>query len=263
MRTKQPIYLSVASMWEMKLQEQNPELDLDRLTVAKPCSANWNEMTGDERARHCADCGLSVYNIAALTPKQTRDLIASHEGKRLCIRLFKRADGTVITRDCPKGLAAYRARIARIAGAAFAAILGLFSISYSQTASPAELGRGQRSATFLSVPLVEGRVIDQTGAVIPNAKVTIKTSTGKKIVKTTDKYGRFQFLDSRLIGRNSIKIEQEGFQTFGDQFEIFARERIEYKVTLEIGAFIGVVIIEPPPLIDTRSSGITTTIRVN
>ena len=247
----------------MKLQERKPELDLDRISVAKPCSASWGEMTGDERSRLCAGCERHVYNISALTQKETRDLIASHEGKRLCIRLFKRTDGTVITSDCPKGLAAYRRRVTRFATAAFASILGLFSISYSQTTFPSDIGSGRRGVTGLMVPLVEGRVIDQTGAVIPNAKVTIKTSAGKKIVKTTDEFGRFQFLDSRLIGKNSIKIEREGFQVFGDQFEIFARERIDYDVRLEVGMMIGEIIILPPPPIDMRSSDITTTFRVN
>ena len=247
----------------MKLQERKPELDLDRISVAKPCSASWGEMTGDERSRLCAGCERHVYNISALTQKETRDLIASHEGKRLCIRLFKRTDGTVITSDCPRGLAAYRRRVATFATAAFASILGLFSISYSQTTFPSDIGSGQRGVTTLMVPLVEGRVIDQNGAVIPNAKVTIKTSTGKKIVKTTDENGRFQFLDSRLIGKNSIKIERDGFNVFVDIFMSTAHERIDYCVRLEVGMLMGDITILPPPQIDMRSSDITTTFRVN
>lgn len=220
-------------------------------------------MTGDERSRLCAGCERQVYNISALTPMETRDLIASHEGKRLCIRLFKRTDGTVITSDCPKGLAAYRRRVTRFATAAFASILGLFSVSYSQTTFPSDIGSGQRGVTTLMVPLVEGRVIDQNGAVIPNAKVTIKTSTGKKIVKTTDENGRFQFLDSRLIGKNSIKIERDGFNVFVDIFMSTAHERIDYCVRLEVGMLMGDITILPPPQIDMRSSDITTTFRVN
>lgn len=239
------------------------KLDIDRLSVAKPCSASWDEMTGDERSRLCAGCERHVYNISALTPMETRDLIASHEGKRLCIRLFKRTDGTVITSDCPKGLAAYRRRVTRFATAAFASILGLFSVSYSQTTFPSDIGSGQRGVTTLMVPLVEGRVIDQNGAVIPNAKVTIKTSTGKKIVKTTDENGRFQFLDSRLIGKNSIKIERDGFNVFVDIFMSTAHERIDYCVRLEVGMLMGDITILPPPQIDMRSSDITTTFRVN
>lgn len=220
-------------------------------------------MTGDERSRLCAGCERQVYNISALTPMETRDLSASHEGKRLCIRLFKRTDGTVITSDCPKGLAAYRRRVTRFATAAFASILGLFSVSYSQTTFPSDIGSGQRGVTTLMVPLVEGRVIDQNGAVIPNAKVTIKTSTGKKIVKTTDENGRFQFLDSRLIGKNSIKIERDGFNVFVDIFMSTAHERIDYCVRLEVGMLMGDITILPPPQIDMRSSDITTTFRVN
>lgn len=220
-------------------------------------------MTGDERSRLCAGCERHVYNISALTSKETRDLIASHEGTRLCVRLFKRADRTVITRDCPRGLAAYRRRVTRFATAAFASILGLFSVSYSQTTFPSDIGSGRRGVTGLMVPLVEGRVIDQNGAVIPNAKITIKTATGKKIVKTTDEFGRFQFLDSRLIGKNSIKIEREGLNVFVDIFKITARERIDYSARLEVGMMMGDITILPQPPIDMRSSDITTTFRVN
>src|SRR4051812_43681240 len=38
-------------------------LRLDSLTVASPCSANWAEMTGDDRSRFCGKCEKNVYNL--------------------------------------------------------------------------------------------------------------------------------------------------------------------------------------------------------
>jgi hypothetical protein len=73
---------------------------LDDLRVATPCRANWDEMVGDDRVRFCSDCSRSVYNIGAMTSTEAVALIAGREG-RLCARLFRRADGTVVTADCP------------------------------------------------------------------------------------------------------------------------------------------------------------------
>ena len=73
---------------------------LDDIRIATPCQANWDEMPGDDRVRSCPMCARSVYNIAALTSHEAAALIANREG-RLCARLFRRADGTIVTADCP------------------------------------------------------------------------------------------------------------------------------------------------------------------
>ena len=73
------------------------QIQLDRLRIASPCPASWEQMTGDDRARFCELCNLQVYNIAELTAREARSLIANTEG-RICARLYRRADGTVITK---------------------------------------------------------------------------------------------------------------------------------------------------------------------
>src|SRR3954468_4131949 len=73
---------------------------LDDIRIATPCRENWDEMPGDDRVRSCPACSRSVYNIAAMTSEEAAALIAGREG-RLCARLFRRADGTVVTADCP------------------------------------------------------------------------------------------------------------------------------------------------------------------
>jgi hypothetical protein len=73
---------------------------LDDIRIATPCQMNWDEMPGDDRVRSCSACSRLVYNIAAMTSDEALSLIANREG-RLCARLFRRADGTIITADCP------------------------------------------------------------------------------------------------------------------------------------------------------------------
>ena len=75
---------------------------LNRLQIASPCPASWAEMSGDERARFCATCEKHVYDFSKMTAAEGMALIREKEGQ-VCARLWRRADGTVITADCPVG----------------------------------------------------------------------------------------------------------------------------------------------------------------
>jgi hypothetical protein len=77
---------------------------LDRISIASPCSADWNAMQGDDRKRYCSQCKLHVHNLSGMTADESIDLLRAAGQGRLCVRLFRRADGTVLTRDCPVGL---------------------------------------------------------------------------------------------------------------------------------------------------------------
>ena len=99
---------------------------LDHVTVAAPCSADWDEMIGDERARFCGLCKLSVYNLSGMTRREAEALIAGAEG-RLCVRYYRRADGTILTDNCPVGLRAIKRRLSRIASATLSTVLGFFA----------------------------------------------------------------------------------------------------------------------------------------
>ena len=93
---------------------------LDKIKIASPCGANWDEMYGSERKRFCAECKLNVYNISEMTKDEAENFILRSEG-RLCLRIYQRRDGTVITRDCPVGWARVKRRISRV----YSAALGL------------------------------------------------------------------------------------------------------------------------------------------
>ena len=94
---------------------------LANITIASPCQADWNEMYGDNRKRFCGDCKLNVYNLSGMTRDEAETLIMNAEG-RLCVRFYKRADGSVITQDCPVGWAKVKQR-ANVIATAFASIL--------------------------------------------------------------------------------------------------------------------------------------------
>ena len=94
---------------------------LELIQIAAPCAASWDEMTGDERVRFCKLCKLNVYNLSDMNREEAEEFVQRREG-RTCVRLFRRADGTVLTNDCPVGLRAVKQRLVR----AVAALAGLF-----------------------------------------------------------------------------------------------------------------------------------------
>jgi len=74
--------------------------------IASPCDQDWSDMTGDDKCRHCDLCDKKVFNLSSMTESEVSSLIQGSED--ICVRLYKREDGTVLTEDCPVGLAAVR-----------------------------------------------------------------------------------------------------------------------------------------------------------
>ena len=99
---------------------------LNNIRVASPCSADWGGMIGTDRKRYCGDCKLNVYNISGMTLPEAESLLTQSEG-RLCVRYYRRADGTVLTKDCPVGWAKVKDRVSRVATAAFSLLMTLFA----------------------------------------------------------------------------------------------------------------------------------------
>jgi hypothetical protein len=95
---------------------------LKHVRVASPCKSDWDQMIGTDRVRFCGQCSLNVYNLSAMTRDEAESFIAGNEG-RLCVRFYRRNDGSILTQDCPVGLAAVRARISYWTKAAAAAVL--------------------------------------------------------------------------------------------------------------------------------------------
>lgn len=99
------------------------KLNLDNLMIAAPCPAEWEKMAGDERVRFCGECRLNVYNVSDLSRAAAERLLREKEGK-LCVRFFRRADGTILTQNCPVGLRRAKRAVERMVSAV-AAMFGV------------------------------------------------------------------------------------------------------------------------------------------
>lgn len=194
---------------------------IDRLRVATPCPISWEQMTGNDRVRFCDQCQLNVYNISELTRLEAETLIASTEG-RICARLFRRADGSVLTKDCPVGLRALRMRVSKRAAAVFAALVSISSAAFGQqpsakqdktTCTPQVKITRPTAPADLAATTVSGTVLDAQGAVVPGATLLLSKTGSHEIRNTqTSTEGRFQF-DSLADGNYSLKIEAIGFKS--------------------------------------------------
>ena len=240
---------------------------LGRMRIASPCPASWERMEGDERVRFCRQCDLHVYNISELTRVEAESLVARTEG-RLCARLYRRADGTVLTKDCPTGLRAARRRVGRAAAAAFAAILGLCGGAFGQSKAKAgdscETGRAKVSRVLKQGKgsSLKGVVLDPNGAVIPNASVVLIDNKTKRTFKlTTSSEGAFE-VAALPPGVYQVEAASAGFQALKmTRLAVAADESVGLDLTLDVDGetTVGIIMIDDmTPGSSRNGNGVTT-----
>ena len=98
---------------------------LDAIEIPVPCKASWEGMKGDDRVRHCDLCRLNVYNLSGMARKEAEALLTGSKG-RVCVRLYRRPDGTVLTRNCRIFVNLRRATAAALIAAA-TGVTGFFA----------------------------------------------------------------------------------------------------------------------------------------
>lgn len=162
--------------------------NLEQLRISSPCPANWDEMKGDDQVRHCKLCRLNVYNFAEMSRPEIEAVIQKSEGK-LCVRLYRRQDGTVITRDCPKGLRALKQRAVK--RLALAASLVLSAIGCGPQAENIRKATGLSIfGTGTSVTMGDMAAPPTTGAIAPPLTGKVKVSTPLKSTPAKGKAGK-------------------------------------------------------------------------
>lgn len=189
---------------------------IENVRIATPCSMSWERMEGDERVRHCTSCDLNVYNFAAMTRAEIRELLLRSEG-RICGRLYRRADGTLLTKDCPRGIRALQQRVSRFASAMMATLLSFTALATGCATDLSEKADSQ--VTLESEPLAapqhavfEGTVVDHTGTPIPGVTVVLRNETAKsEIAVVSDTNGAFA-IGSWTEGLYRVEAQLDGFR---------------------------------------------------
>lgn len=91
--------MNMAKKWN----SNNVNLAMAEIKIASPCNVPLSEMEDRGNCFHCNSCKLNVYHFSNLTNAEIADLL-NENNEKLCIGIFRREDGTMITKDCPLGL---------------------------------------------------------------------------------------------------------------------------------------------------------------
>lgn len=214
---------------------------LHNIRIASPCSVDWEKMEGDDRVRFCSACQLNVYNFSEMTEREIRRLIEDHEGRRLCGQLYRRKDGTILTRNCPVGLRAVVRRLSRVAGA----ILSFMTPGFAAAQTPANSQMAINTA-----PTVH--VVNRQGKAVVNAYVTFKQKGSKQELRgETDAKGTV-FFPSIPNGEYVVKVNAPGYEVYKKRLQFHSGDNLPirvrlYDLTIHTGGVISVVPVPPAP----------------
>lgn len=207
---------------------------LEKIYVAAPCPASWEKMIGDDRVRHCQECKLNVYNLSEMARTEAERLIASREG-RMCVGFYRRADGTILTQDCPRGLQATLRRVSRLAGAALSAMMSLgtgFAQASSQPSTPSQSDRNAKLSSQLTLD-----VVDFKGKAIPGAEIYVVDKNGKKTFLVTDAAG-LASLSDLPSGTVAIRVVHWRYKRYSKEIAIAEGTTETRRITLEFNGAV-------------------------
>jgi carboxypeptidase family protein len=193
---------------------------LDQLKIVSPCSTDWDRMSGDEKKRFCSECDKFVYDFSQMTRSQVEAIVSIHRG-RMCARITRRPDGSLVTLEAPPVHPIVARRASPVANATLAAILGLgvpanalnVDVSAAQLIVRSDAdGKTARTPFGGGEAVVGGTVVDPQSAVIPNAVVKLISDAGAEIETKTSGEGEFRFAQVPY-GAYIMLVEAQGFST--------------------------------------------------
>jgi len=215
---------------------------LDQISIAAPCTGDWDSMPGSDRVRHCGQCNKNVYNLSEMTRRDAEALVREKEGQ-LCARFYRRADGTILTSNCPAGLRAIGRSISRVAGAAMSAMMTLSSATAQTPFFQIPSGQQQKSTAS-----VAGTVQDIVKDAIADALIELtRNGSAEKLTVHTDQHGKF-LVELMSPGAYTIRIHSPGFVDYTKQISVGSRQDLRITTTMDLGLLMGAVVPEVVPV---------------
>lgn len=83
------------------------------LRIQQPCEVPWASMAEAPGGRFCSGCSRTVHDTTRLSTRQIEGLLAARSG-RLCVRVVRRPDGSLKTRDHPVRRRGLRSVVVRL-----------------------------------------------------------------------------------------------------------------------------------------------------
>jgi hypothetical protein len=84
--------------------KQDQQAFIQSTVISSPCSVGWENMTGDDTVRFCNQCSLNVYNISDMSDEQAVQILEKRKTSRVCVFMYRDANGTIVTDNCPRSL---------------------------------------------------------------------------------------------------------------------------------------------------------------
>lgn len=201
---------------------------LSRLAIGSPCQTTWEGMQGDERRRHCLECGRQVHDLGQMTPREIAALIEASRG-HVCARITRDGHGRIVMLDPDLPVPASIHGSWRASPVAAAVVGGLLGFGGAAAAGPAppppaaspapgtpEQGAKPEGAqphrpTATGAGL-RGRIAEETtGAPLPGVEVVARnTFDGREHSAATAADGEFAF-DGLAAGVYDLEARVEGF----------------------------------------------------
>jgi hypothetical protein len=206
-------------------------------------------MAGDERVRYCTVCELNVYNFAAMTRDEIDELLLRKEG-RVCARLYRRADGTLLTSDCPSGVSTLRHTLSRWSSATMAALLSVAAlVSGCATAAKSTVTLEIEQAASPQQGVFTGVVLDEAKNPLPGVTVVLRDETLRcELVVVTDANGAFSFgslseglyrVEVKLAGFSSALVEHVPLKQ-----SVITRAHVSLRLNLTETIVVGAIAVE-------------------
>jgi hypothetical protein len=177
---------------------------LDTLRIASPCRASWDEMVGDEKTRLCAQCQKNVHNVSEMTRDEAETFLESVAGS-VCVRMYQRLDGTILTADCPVGVKRKRVKrlfLATIGGGLAAAAGAIAFWRYEESVTTGDVAMPQHAMGAVAIdpssnfatppPPPTQEPVQVTGGVAPMPRHTATPLTGKPSTPPQTRMGKIQ-----------------------------------------------------------------------
>lgn len=131
---------------------------LNSVQIARPCPASWEQMAGNDRIRHCSICTQNVYDLSAMTADEVREFLTTPD-EHVCIRLYRRPDGTVMTRDCSIGILSQIRTFVSWAAVAVVSMLWIFSLRGCGDSMDEKVMKGHTMGKLCPPPQVKPQAV--------------------------------------------------------------------------------------------------------
>ena len=152
-------------------------------------------MPGNSRVRHCGVCDRDVHNVATMAPAQLEEILVQ-PGPLPCMRLVQYEDGSLLTARADQ-----RPNLLRRASLALSTVMLMAGGAAAQNPTPPKQDQ---------MAILQGTVVDPSGAVIPHAKVELLADGKQVIAAESDAQGAFVL--TVLPGAYTLDVVSPGFK---------------------------------------------------